>query len=67
MADRVLEQDKVTFRQASIAPADWFSMVAFLLALYGVQVGGLCHPGRCASFIGHFGYGLPNACVWPGV
>lgn len=33
MADRVLEQDKVTFRQASIAPADWFSMVAFFIGV----------------------------------
>jgi len=33
MADRVLKSDNVTFRQASIAPADWFSMVTFFLSV----------------------------------
>lgn len=33
MADCVLEQGNVTFRQASIAPADWFSMVTFFLGV----------------------------------
>ncbi|UBR51811.1 TniQ family protein [Halomonas sp. FeN2] len=33
MADRVLKTDNVTFRQASIAPADWFSMVTFFLGV----------------------------------
>jgi len=33
MADRVLEQNKVAFRQASITPADWFSMVTFFIGV----------------------------------
>lgn len=33
MADRVLEQDKATFRQASITSADWFSMMAFFIGV----------------------------------
>lgn len=33
MADRVLKSDNVTFRQSSIAPADWFSMVTFFLSV----------------------------------
>ena len=68
MADRVLEQDKVTFRQASIAPADWFFYGGLFYWRYTACKSAACvTPGRCASFIGHFGYGLPNACVWPGV
>ncbi|NVE93187.1 TniQ family protein [Vreelandella titanicae] len=33
MADHVFEQYTVTFRQASITPADWFSMMAFFMTV----------------------------------
>lgn len=33
LADRVLKTGNVTFRQASIAPDDWFSMVTFFLGV----------------------------------